>query len=212
MGYRNDPAQPERGANRRQPVQSARVREPAAAASGGSRLSLRATSQPINEFVNFGKRSVELPPGCKDLIDVLRPPKRRPVLSTVTIREGQSLRRVSKQVRELLAEGTRPRNLVIAWGGTDYVHLINQKQVLSAMAVVHEKTGHEQSVRGAFSTAGLTPISDEVVAGGAIHVLHYSMSVSTTVVDRLIPDLLHNGYGLTRKSKYQLGYWEDENS
>jgi restriction endonuclease Mrr len=89
---------------------------------------------------------------------------------------------------------------------------MNQKQVLTATAVVHEKIGREQSVRGAFSAAGLAPVSDEAVAGGAIQVLHYSMSVSTAIIGRLIPDLLHNGYGLTRKFKYQLGFWEDENS
>lgn len=27
----------------------------------------------MNEFVNFKKRGVALPPGCKDLIDLLRP-------------------------------------------------------------------------------------------------------------------------------------------
>ena len=26
----------------------------------------------MNEFVNYGKRSITLPEGCKDLIDVLR--------------------------------------------------------------------------------------------------------------------------------------------
>src|SRR5215469_850216 len=29
----------------------------------------------MSEFVNFWKRDIELPPGCKDLIDVLRQPK-----------------------------------------------------------------------------------------------------------------------------------------
>ena len=31
----------------------------------------------VSKFVNFQKRSVQLPPGCKNLIDVLYPDRRR---------------------------------------------------------------------------------------------------------------------------------------
>ncbi len=43
----------------------------------------------MNEFVNMGKRSIELPAGCKDLIDVLQPAKRLPLGElTVTLAQG----------------------------------------------------------------------------------------------------------------------------
>ncbi len=38
----------------------------------------------MNKFVNFGKRSVELPAGCRDLIDVLQQAKRYPASTFAT--------------------------------------------------------------------------------------------------------------------------------
>jgi hypothetical protein len=168
----------------------------------------------MNQFVDCAKRGVELPPGCKDLIDVLRRAKRDavPIPSTVTIRTGQSLRGVTKHLSKLLRPGRRPKNLVIAWGNLNYTHLTNQGQVLTAVAAVHEDTEREQCVRGAFGAVGLAPVSDEAFAGGAVRVLQYSLSMSASSMETLILDLLLNGYQLAKNVNYELGCWEDEDS
>ena len=119
---------------------------------------------------------------------------------------------MSKNVREVLRPGGGPKNLVIGCGGTNYVHLTNRGQTLTVMAVVHEDTGSEQSVREVFGEAGLAPVSDEAVAGGAICALQYSLPVSASVVDPLIADLLCIGYGLAKDIKFEIGYWQEEDS
>ena len=56
----------------------------------------------MNEFVNMGKRSIELPAGCKDLIDVLQPAKRHALAKlTISLAEG-GLADLAKHLANLL--------------------------------------------------------------------------------------------------------------
>jgi hypothetical protein len=166
----------------------------------------------MNHFVDFGKRSIELPTGCKDLIDVLQQGKRPAVPSTAT-RVGQSLGELSKHLVNLLVSSTRPKNLVIAWGSLSYIHLRNNEQVLTAIVVVHGGLLREQSVRAVFGVADLAPVSDETAADGSIRVLRYSLPATASIIGRLIPNLLLKGFGLALKQvKYELGNWEEKDS
>lgn len=119
----------------------------------------------MNHFVDFGKRSIELPTGCKDLFDVLERGNRPSVHSTA-IRAGQSLSQLSRDLVNLLVQSTRPKNLVITWGSKSYVHLRNNQQVLTAIVVVHGGVLREQSVRAVFGAADLAPVSNETAGGG----------------------------------------------
>jgi len=166
----------------------------------------------MNHFVDFGKRSIELPSGCKDLFDVLQLEK-RPEARSFTSRVGQSLGDVGSNLNNLLARSTRSKNLVITWGSGSYIHLQNKEQVVAAIVVVHEGVLREQSVRAVFAAADLALVSDETVAAGTIRVLRYSLPVSMSVIGRLIPNLLLRGFGLAlRKVKYELLHWEESDS
>src|SRR5512146_2062254 len=124
----------------------------------------------MNEFVNFGKRSVDLPAGCKDLIDVLRSAKRHPIQTTCSV---QGLANVARHLPSLLESTAKSKNLVITWHEMNYVHLVNEEGALSALTVIHENTHRERAVRDVFGAAGLSPIHDEAVAGWSVRVLRY---------------------------------------
>jgi len=165
----------------------------------------------MNKFVNFGKRSVALPAGCKDLIDVLQQPKRHPA-STLTVRSAEGLADVAKHLLRLLELGAKFRYLVITWDEMNAVQLMNEEAVLTALAVVHENTHREQAVRGVFGAAGLAPILDEAVAGLAVRVLGYPLPDGACSIEELISDLLRTGYGLAENVRLKFGSWESDGS
>src|ERR1051326_7717665 len=166
----------------------------------------------MNEFVNFGKRSVELPSGCKDLIDVLQQAKRHPAPSTLTVCSAEGLTDVAKHLPRLLELGAKSKHLVITWHEMNYVQLMNQDGVLTAMAVVHENTHSEQAVRGVFSAAGLAPTLDEAVAGWSVRVLAYPLPDAASSIEELISELLRTGYGLAENVRLEFGSWESDAS
>jgi hypothetical protein len=162
----------------------------------------------MSDFVNFGKRSVELPAGCKDLIDVLQKAKRHPV-AKLTARSAEGLADVAKHLASLLEPGAKSKNLVITWTEMNFVHLMNEEGALSAVTVVHEITHREQAVRGVFASAGLAPILDEAVVDGAVRVLRYTLPGGTSNIEELISNLLRTGYGLPENMKLQFGLFLD---
>ncbi len=79
----------------------------------------------MNEFVNMGKRSIELPAGCKDLIDVLQPAKRHALAKlTISLAEG-GLADLAKHLANRLEQGKKTKNLGITWHELNYLHLVN---------------------------------------------------------------------------------------
>src|SRR6267378_2725513 len=114
----------------------------------------------MNKFVNFAKRSVALPSGCKDLIDVLQRAKRDPA-STMTTHSAEGLGDVATHLSRLLEAGAKSRYLAITWYEMNYVQVISERGALTVLAVVHEITQREQAVRDVFKAASLKPIHDE---------------------------------------------------
>jgi hypothetical protein len=161
----------------------------------------------MNKFVDFGKRSVELPAGCKDLIDMLQPTSPRPV-STLAIHSAEGLGDVAKHVSILLEPGAASRNLVITWDQKNYLHLMNGDGMLTVLAVIHENTFREQAVRVVFDAIGLAPIHDEAVAGWSVRVLRYPLPGSALAIEELVCELLRTGYGLTESVSLEFGFWE----
>src|SRR5258705_13932077 len=155
-------------------------------------------------FVNFGKRSVQLPAGCKDLIDLIEPSKRRPV-STLTTHAAQGLKDIGKHLSGLLGPGTKCKNLAITWHENNYLQLINEEGVLSALVVVHENTGREQAIRAFFAAASLAPFLDEAVGHSFVRVLRYPLPEGTSKIEQLVFSLLRAGYGLAESVRLEFG-------
>ena len=165
----------------------------------------------MNKFVNFGKRSVELPAGCKDLIDVLQQVKRRRV-SVLAASSAEGLEDLAQHLSILLEPGSKSRNLAITWHEMNYLHLKNEEGMLTALAVIHDNTRREPAVRRVFSAAGLAPILDEAVAGGSVRLLSYPLPGDAFSIERLVSDLLRLGYGLAENVRLELGSWDNDAS
>jgi hypothetical protein len=165
----------------------------------------------MNKFVNFGKRSVELPAGCKDLIDVLQRAKRDPA-STLTIHSAEGLGDVANHLFRLLEAGAKSRYLAVTWHEMNYVELMNEGGAVTALAVVHEITHREQAVREVFKAASLKPIHDEAAAGWSIRVLVYPLPADECILRELVSDLLRKGYGLAEAVRLEIAAWEDDAS
>ena len=142
---------------------------------------------------------------------MLQQTKRHPG-STLTVRSAEGLRDVAKHLLRLLELGAKSRYLVITWHEMNYVQLMNQEGVLTALAVVHESTHREQAVRGVFGAVGLAPTLDEAVAGWSVRVLGYPLQHATSSIEGLISDLLRTGYGLAEKVRLEFGSWESDAS
>jgi hypothetical protein len=165
----------------------------------------------MNEFVNFGKRSVVLPAGCKDLIEVLQQSKRHPTPAW-SVCPVEGLGDVGKHLHGLLELGAKSKYLAVSWHEMNYNHilLMNEDGVLSSLMVIHEDNHREQAVRGVFSAAGLGPIRDEAVAGWSVRVLKYPLPDAVSRIEELISDLLRTGFGLAENARLEFASWEGE--
>src|SRR5579859_8016609 len=101
-------------------------------------------------FVNFGKRGVQLPAGCKDLVDVLLPTK-----SPCGAEQGfRSSERLANHVSKLLESEVKSRTLIITWNEMNYFQLMYDRGALLAFLIVHENTNREQPIRDFFHSLG----------------------------------------------------------
>lgn len=166
----------------------------------------------MNKFVDFGKRGVDLPAGCKDLIDVLQRAKQRSV-PTLTTRSVEGLANIAGHLDNLIEVGAQPKNLVITWQeGLNYVHLTNRRCVITALAVIHDSAQREQAVREVFEEGGLALVHDETLAAFSVRLLSYSFQADPSNIGGLISELLGRGYGLAENVRFEIGSWEDDAS
>ncbi len=165
----------------------------------------------MNKFVNFGKRSIDLPVGCKDLADVLLRAKERPAPSLTTC-SVEGLAGLTRHLNNLTETGAKTENLAISWhDDPNHVHLTNEQGIINAIIVIHDNTQLEQAVREVFEEAGLAPILDKSVAGFCVRVLRYSLAGEPSIGE-LIPELLRRGYGLAENVRLEIGCWKDDPS
>ncbi len=165
----------------------------------------------MNKFVDFGKRGIDLPAGCKDLIDVLQQAEQR-AAPKFTTRSVEGLADVAKHVDGLAQARDKAKNLAITWHELNYVLLMKEQDVISALMVIHEDTHREQAVREVFEKAGLTPTVLKTVAGFSVRVLRYSFPAGASNIGSLISELLRRGYGLAENVRLEIGSWEDDAS
>jgi len=164
----------------------------------------------LNKFVNFGKRSIRLPAGCKDLINVLQSAKEPPA-PTLTTRSVEGLAGLARHLDNLTEAGAKTKNLAISWHGElNHVHLTNEQGIINAITVIHDNTQREQAVREVFEEAGLAPMLDKYVAGFCVRVLRYSFPAGESNIGGVIAEVLRRGYGLAENVRLEIGSWEDD--
>jgi hypothetical protein len=165
----------------------------------------------MNLFVDLGKRSIDLPAGCKDLIEVLLRAGHHstPKLATGSV---QRLADVVTYVDRLAEAGAKTKNLAITWHELNYVLLTNEQGVINVLTVVRDHTQREQAVRDLFQEAGLAPNFAKTVAGFSVRVLRFTFPAGASNIGNLISELLRRGYGLAENVRLEIGSWEDDSS
>jgi hypothetical protein len=159
----------------------------------------------MNEFVNFRKRSIELPAGCKDLIDMLPPPRetRMPV---------EGFAHIERYLSRIFQAGAKRRS-VIVWSldYQEHVHVSNRDGVLSLMVVVDTQDAiREEAVLRLFREAGVIPVRDEDGRGDGIQLraLIYPLTPSVPAAADLIRSLLQGVYGIAHDAGLLFQYHE----
>jgi hypothetical protein len=164
----------------------------------------------MSDFVNLRKRGVQLPAGCKDLIDVLQRGKGR-AAAKFTFWPAVRPPALAKYLSRLLRPATGVSQLVIAWTAIscDYLHFKNEAGRLTIQSIIWDETNREAAVRGVFAAAGLPPILDAPAPGASfMRVLEHRLPNSASEIEKLTLDVLGRGFGLAADVCLQVGFWK----
>jgi hypothetical protein len=157
----------------------------------------------MNPFVNYQNRSIELPEGCKDLIDVLKPnsPSKKP---SPNVR--LTLADLATYVSRFLESHAKTRSLWIYGGATAVVGMARGKERLGAIIFVN--LAREQAVRDIFSDSGMVSFGDNSLPNN-MRSLHYELSAISDI-ERFIRELLMRGFGVTEDTSLRFSYREKD--
>ena len=143
----------------------------------------------MSDLVNYTKRGIELPQGCKDLIDVLRSGGEE--LPSLVRSTTEGLRHLDGHMARLLSGSSDYAVLsILAFDLQSAVYIERVKHVLSAVVIIKQaNSAAEQAVRETFRLAGAFPSLDEVAGGeGGARVLKYPLPATLDLA--LIPAVL----------------------
>lgn len=177
----------------------------------------------MSQFINYQKRGFALPSGCKDLIDVLEPSKRRTKSHGITgtfqspqFREehfpAAGLSQIERYVSMLLQSRGQFFVLNIAVRDEQFpvvLYRIKSEKTI-AMVLVVKDTHREQAIRAFFDHQAIQPLMDDVFpdvsTGSVAHGLSYPLPSDTSNITSLTKDLLRRVYGLSEETGVDYRY------
>lgn len=177
----------------------------------------------MTQFVNYKKRSFTLPPGCKDLIEVIAPYRQNMKgrstdvgLPYLEIKEDRfptaGLAQVGRYVSMLLrARGELFTLSVTAQGFQFPVTLYRSRTAQIFEIVLVTKEPHqERAIRMFFEQRGLQAIMDDgdLDAPGAARGLAYPLPFDPARATILTTELLQSAYGLSKMAGLDFRYYE----
>ena len=181
----------------------------------------------MSKFVNFKKRSVALPPGCKDLIDLLQPHRPgkthsiSPAVGEPTIRRDESgtvrLSEIEKYVPMPFQSEAQTSILLLSLCDnrlTVQLSKINGT-MMSALAVFEEDADRERRMREFFRRHSLqdppeSGQADRFVPGVPVQVIYEvsPLQMDATTASKLLGELFRYVCGLTDDSPLKFRYYE----
>jgi hypothetical protein len=159
-----------------------------------------------NPFVDYQKRGVELPPGCKDLMDVLHIERKkdpRPKRPERPAEPAATLADIGSYLLRFFSSSAGFRALWI-YCNTSILTLFFGKHGLRGFVVVGAL--REQSVRAVLSHEGIAPLRDDLLPDNA-HGLHFALT-SSSDVERFVRELLVRGLGAEQASPLEFRLYE----
>jgi len=160
----------------------------------------------MNDFVNPQHRGVNLPPGCKDLMDVLKvndAASETPIYALHSKRskplieryERNGLQHAEKFVRLLLESRTKWASLTIFHKPRLTFTLVRFPDSVTAMFCFSEKeVPLERSVREIFTKFGRVPLADESEAPTKLRVVRYWMPGNVPGILEIAGELLQRAF------------------
>ena len=155
----------------------------------------------MSEFVNYLKRGVELPIGCKDLIDVLPP-------GEAACFPAEGLARIEHHVSRLLQSLSRGGSVwinVIAAPIT--LGLVRRKGALMALTFVSKD--RQQQVSSILHEAGIQPTQDDGIKGPPFtRFFFFVLAADAASATWTVSKLLREGFGLPENVHLEFRYRE----
>ena len=176
----------------------------------------------MTQLVNYKKRGVELPKGCKDLIDILQGPRRakaplaavgQPVVGGVKFERFSThgLAQIERYVNRLLESKSKVAGFSIVPSDqqTETCCLFHMEGGLHLVLFVNEHdTERERTVRALFESLGIQPTLNYVMIYPKIRLLRYPLPSDAPSVAHIVADLLVKGFGLREDAGLDLFYME----
>jgi hypothetical protein len=169
----------------------------------------------MSQFIDYKKRSVTLPPGCKDLIDLLRPP-RPPKSGAVASREekptvtrGESFNGGFSEIRKSVAKVVESKSEVISllMSTPDEqltVGVARQGNTVEAFVIVPHGEDREKALRAFYQRHGLEVSPDSF--GHCLY--HDTLPLEPEAISDIAIELFREVCGLDEKAEVHFCYYE----
>jgi hypothetical protein len=172
----------------------------------------------MNDFVDPKHRGVNLPPGYKDLVDVLEGKRKgsgsaewHSQTAMESIPSG-GLAYAEKYLHRFFAsrlEGRRPfLHFLTAHDGFTFLLLNSKNAPLAVFTFPRQDTAPERSVRQIFANAGINPVSDEAGTGNFVRAIQYLLPIEFLDAHTIVANLLKDAYGVTEKAGLRFRFRE----
>jgi len=183
----------------------------------------------MTQFVNYKKRAFTLPPGCKDLIEVLAPSRRRTKANVATCGFPSLEIREERFATAGLAQIGRYVLMLLEWRGELFtlsvtaqtfefpVTLYRSKSAQTVAVVLVTKGAHqEQAIRAFFERQGIEALGDcapsDFATADAARGLAYPLPSDAGRAISLTTELLRSVYGLSDEAGLDFRYYEMESA
>ena len=177
------------------------------------------------QFVNYNKRDCTLPPGCKDLIDVLRPSRERTESGVAraiswpsAIREHRfdtaGLAQIGRYVEMLLQSRAKLFTLMVTTPDDEFKAVLYRSESESTTAIIPlaKDARTELGLRAFFDQQGIRPLVDcklpDVGSGYTDRCLVYPFPLEAARATSLTAELFRDVYGLSHEAGLDFRYYE----